>query len=42
VYQRLKIMQDAHAILADYQDLIAQHRPKAEEAGDIVVKGMAD
>jgi heterodisulfide reductase subunit D len=40
VYKRLKIMQDADAILADCQDLIAQHRLNAEEARDIVVKGM--
>ncbi|HUH86366.1 MAG TPA: (Fe-S)-binding protein [Stellaceae bacterium] len=40
VYKRLKIMQDADAILADCQGLIAQHRLNAEEARDIVVKGM--
>jgi heterodisulfide reductase subunit D len=40
VYKRLKIMQDADAILADCQDLIAQHRLNADEARDIVVKGM--
>jgi Fe-S oxidoreductase len=40
VYKRLKIMQDADAILADCQDLIAQHRLNAEEVRDIVVKGM--
>jgi heterodisulfide reductase subunit D len=40
VYKRLKVMQDADAILADCQDLIAQHRLNAEEARDIVVKGM--
>jgi heterodisulfide reductase subunit D len=40
VYKRLKIMQDADTILADCQDLIAQHRLNAEEARDIVVKGM--
>jgi heterodisulfide reductase subunit D len=40
VYKRLKIMQDADAILVDCQDLIAQHRLNAEEARDIVVKGM--
>jgi Fe-S oxidoreductase len=40
VYKRLKIMQDADAILADCQDLIAHHRLNAEVARDIVVKGM--
>ena len=40
VYKRLKIMQDADAILADCQDLIAQHRLNAAEARDTVVKGM--
>jgi Fe-S oxidoreductase len=40
VYKRLKMMQDADAILADCQDLVAQHRLNAEEARDIVVKGM--
>jgi ribosome biogenesis SPOUT family RNA methylase Rps3 len=40
VYKRLKIMQDADAILADCQDLIAQHRLKPEDARDVVVKGM--
>ena len=40
VYKRLKIMQDADAILADCQDLIAQHRLNAEDARDVVVKGM--
>lgn len=40
VYKRLKIMQDADAILADCQDLIAQHRLNAEEARDTVIKGM--
>jgi Fe-S oxidoreductase len=40
VYKRLKIMQDADTILADCRDLIAQHRLDAEEARDIVVKGM--
>jgi heterodisulfide reductase subunit D len=33
-------MQDAGIILADCQDLITQHRLDAEEARDIVVKGM--
>jgi heterodisulfide reductase subunit D len=33
-------LQDADAILADCQDLIAQHRLDSEEARDIVVKGM--
>jgi Fe-S oxidoreductase len=40
VYKRLKIMQDADAILADCEELIAQHRLNTEEARDIVVKGM--
>jgi heterodisulfide reductase subunit D len=40
VYKRLKIMQDADAILADCQELIAEHRLNAEEARDTVVKGM--
>jgi Fe-S oxidoreductase len=40
VYKRLKVMQDADAILADCRDLIAQHRLNAEEARDIVMKGM--
>ena len=40
VYKRLKIMQDADAILADCRDLIAEHRLDAEEVRDIVVKGM--
>ena len=40
VYKRLKIMQDADAILADCQDLIAHHSLNAEEVRDIVVKGM--
>ncbi len=40
VYKRLKIMQDADAILADSQDLIARHQLNPEEARDIVLKGM--
>jgi hypothetical protein len=40
VYKRLKIMQDADAILADCQELIAQHHLKLEDARDIVVRGM--
>jgi len=40
VYKRLKIMQDADAILMDCEELIAQHRLKPEDARDIVVKGM--
>ena len=40
VYKRLELMQDADAIRADCQDLIAQHRLNAEDARDIVVKGM--
>jgi heterodisulfide reductase subunit D len=40
VYKRLKIMQDADAILADCQDLIAQHHLKADDAREVVVKTM--
>ena len=40
VYKRLKIMQDADAILADCQDLIAQHRLQADDAREVVVKTM--
>ena len=40
VYKRLKIMQDADAILMDCEELIAQHRLKPEDARDIVVRGM--
>ena len=40
VYKRLKIMQDADAILADCQDLIAQHHLKVEDAREVVVKTM--
>jgi Fe-S oxidoreductase len=40
VYKRLKIMQDADAILADCQDLIAQHHLKIEDAREVVVKTM--
>jgi Fe-S oxidoreductase len=40
VYKRLKIMQDADAILTDCEELIAQHHLKPEDARDIVVRGM--
>jgi Fe-S oxidoreductase len=40
VYKRLKIMQDADAILEDCQDLIAQHHLKADDAREVVVKTM--
>jgi len=33
-------MQDADAILADCQDLIAQHQLKIEDAREVVVKTM--
>jgi Fe-S oxidoreductase len=39
-YKRLKIMQDADAILADCQDLIAQHRLSTDVARDVIVKTM--
>ena len=39
-YKRLKIMQDADAILADCQDLIAQHRLNTDVARDVIVKTM--
>ena len=39
-YKRLKIMQDADAIVADCHDLIERHRLDAREARDIVVKTM--
>ncbi|MFL6970830.1 MAG: heterodisulfide reductase-related iron-sulfur binding cluster, partial [Xanthobacteraceae bacterium] len=39
-YKRLKIMQDADAIIADCRDLIAQHGLDAEVARNVVIKGM--
>ena len=39
-YKRLKVMQDADAIVADCGDLIAQHRLDAELARMVVLKGM--
>ena len=39
-YKRLKMMQDADAIVADCGDLIAQHKLNAEEARGIVAKAM--
>jgi heterodisulfide reductase subunit D len=39
-YKRLKVMQDADAILADCGDLIAQHGLDAELARSVVLKGM--
>jgi heterodisulfide reductase subunit D len=39
-YKRLKVMQDADAILADCRDLIAQHRLDADVARDVIVKSM--
>jgi heterodisulfide reductase subunit D len=39
-YKRLKVMQDADAILADCGDLIAQHGLDAEIARSVVLKGM--
>jgi heterodisulfide reductase subunit D len=39
-YKRLKVMQDADAILADCGDLIAQHGLDAELARGVVLKGM--
>ena len=39
-YKRLKIMQDADAILADCRDLIAQHRLDTAVARDVIVKTM--
>jgi Fe-S oxidoreductase len=40
VYKRLKITQDVDAILADCQDLIAQHHLKVDDAREVVVKTM--
>ncbi len=39
-YKRLKLMQDADAIVADCSDLIAQHKLNLEEARSVVAKGM--
>jgi hypothetical protein len=39
-YKRLKVMQDADAILADCHDLIAQHRLDADVARNVIVKSM--
>ena len=39
-YKRLKIMQDADAIVADCRDLIDRHKLNAAEARDIVAKTM--
>jgi heterodisulfide reductase subunit D len=39
-YKRLKILQDADAIVADCQDLIAEHGLDATEARDVVVAAM--
>jgi hypothetical protein len=39
-YKRLKLMQDADAIVADCSDLIAQHKLDREEARAIVAKAM--
>jgi heterodisulfide reductase subunit D len=39
-YKRLKVMQDADAIIAECRDLIAQHDLDVEVARNVVVKGM--
>jgi Fe-S oxidoreductase len=39
-YKRLKLMQDADAIIADCRDLIARHGMDAEVAREVVVKSM--
>jgi hypothetical protein len=39
-YKRLKVMQDAEAILADCRDLIAQHRLDPDVARNVIVKSM--
>jgi heterodisulfide reductase subunit D len=39
-YKRLKLMQDAEAIVADCGDLVAQHKLDIEEARGIVAKAM--
>jgi heterodisulfide reductase subunit D len=40
VYKRLKLMQDADAIVADCGDLVARHKLDVAEARGIVAKGM--
>ena len=40
IYKRLKLMQDADAIVADCGDLVAQHKLNVEEARSIVAKAM--
>jgi heterodisulfide reductase subunit D len=40
IYKRLKLMQDADAIVADCGDLVAQHKLDIEEARGIVAKAM--
>jgi heterodisulfide reductase subunit D len=39
-YKRLKILQDADAIVADCQDLIAEHGLDANEARNVVISAM--
>jgi hypothetical protein len=39
-YKRLKLMQDAEAIVADCGDLVARHKLDIEEARGIVAKAM--
>jgi Fe-S oxidoreductase len=39
-HKRLKLMQDAEAIVADCSDLVAQHKLNVEEARGIVTKAM--
>jgi hypothetical protein len=39
-YKRLKLMQDADAIVAECRDLIAQHRLDTDAAREIVLKSM--
>jgi heterodisulfide reductase subunit D len=39
-YKRLKLMQDADAILADCRDLIARHHLDADTARAVIVQGM--
>jgi Fe-S oxidoreductase len=41
-YKHLKVMQDANAILAECQDLIAQHGLDGETARRAIVKGMLE
>jgi heterodisulfide reductase subunit D len=40
IYKRLKLMQDADAIVADCSDLVAQHKLNIEEARSVVAKAM--